>query len=688
MATLEKIRSHSGLLIGAIALALLCFVVGDALNNSSNLFNSSRTRVGKVEGETLSYEDFQKQVSVMTSVLKDAGRSASDEDVRTEVWNSFVQTSVLKKISEETGLCVPPAELKEALFSKENYHPMLRSIPLLYQNNQFKPEIAIAIINAMDTLPELKAKWLFWENRLKDQMLIDKVQYFAANAMSAPKAMVDFLDKMNCKTVKVVCAAKEYRTLPDSLYTPTEADKRRKYDEIKELYKTDGVRYMKAIVYNVVPTEDDRNQTAEKVKYAESELKTISEEELPYFISQESDVDYPYNPSYLSENNIAPALRAFAFSAKKDSVIPTFEDGQTFKTAKVLSDVVVRPDSVKASIIIVGGKTLDEIKSRGDSLLKVLKAGADFTETAIKHSVDPNVRQNLADMGWVREGQFGLDTFDHVLFKSKVGEISKLETENGVFILKVTDMTAPVKKVRIAVVSNKVLPSSTTYHSVFEAANLFIANNRTKDQFENSAKENNLLVREMGPITENQVGLYGLENSRPIVKWVFEAENGEVSSKPFDCKNQYLIGYLSDVVEKGYFPFSNTMVQERVSYLVRNDMKAKELMETMKDVSDLSSVGTPDTFNLSFGDLSIPRYGAEPAVIAAAYKAEANQIVSPIKGENGVFAFKVIESQEADSSYVSVGTQMKNNVRSYVSYRLFNSLMNQSDKMDNRSRFY
>lgn len=689
MATLEKIRSHSGLLIGAIALALLCFVVGDALNNSSNLFNGSRTQVGKVEGESMTIDEFQKQVTVMSNVYKTSGRQVREENAREAAWNTFVQSSILKKISEETGISVSGAELSKALFSKDNYHPMLRQIPLLYDgNNQFRPEYAVSYVNQLDSLPEeTKATWLFWENAVKEQIMLDKVQYFAVNAMSAPKAMVDFLDKMNGKSVKVICAAKEYRMLPDSLFTPTEADKKRKYDERKELYKTDEVRFMKTIVYNITPTQDDYDQTAEKVKFAEAELKNVTEEELTYFISQESDADKPFIPYYQSENDIDPALKAFAFSAKKDSVLPTFLDGDSYKTAKVLSDVIVRPDSAKISVIVIGSKSIDETRARVDSLMKVLKDGADFSAVAVKHSMHPSVRQNMGDMGWIKEGQFGLDTFDNVVFKTKVGDISKIETPNGTFIVKVTEMTAPIKKVRIASITNKVVPSMTTYHSIYEKANLFIAKNRTSESFEAAAKEANLLVREMGPMSENQNSVYYLEDSRQIVKWAFEAGKGEVTSKPFDCKSLYLIGYLSDIIEKGYYPFTNPSVQQNLEYLVRNDMKADNLMQTMKDVSDLSTVGVMDTFTVSFTDLAIPHYGNEPAVVAAAYKASANDIVSPIKGENGVFALKVIETQE-NAQVPSAAGKLTNAIFSYVRDRMFKSLVDNADKSDNRSRFY
>ena len=52
MATLEKIRSKSVFLIVVIGVALLAFIVGDALTNSRNIFGD-QTTVAKVDQDRL-----------------------------------------------------------------------------------------------------------------------------------------------------------------------------------------------------------------------------------------------------------------------------------------------------------------------------------------------------------------------------------------------------------------------------------------------------------------------------------------------------------------------------------------------------------------------------------------------------------------------------------------------------------
>ena len=521
MATLEKIRNKSGLMVTAIAIALFCFVIGDALNNSQAFRNGSRNTIGQIEGNDVSGQEFQNQVSVVTSILKWMGRQVSDGEVRDQAWETLVQTYVINSEAEKLGLSVTPQELKDMTLG-DSIHPMVRSIAL-FQNeqHQFDKNILISVLATMDQegKEDLKKYWMFWEKKIQETLLSEKITSLASNAMSAPKAEQDFLTKLYGKEYKVALSSKPYRELADSLFTPSKDELSKKYADMKESFKTDGYRMAKCIVFDVRPSQQDYQQTEEKVKAAEDYLRTIAAEEVPYFVSQESDAEVPYIASYQTENDVDAAFKSFAFSAKKDSVATTIIDGNSFKTAKVLSDVVNRPDSVKISVIAIVGASLDEANRKADSLITVLNAGADFASVASQNSADPQTRQNGGDMGWIREGQFGLDDFDNTVFTANAGSVNKIELPQNVLIVKVAEKTNPVKKVKLAVISNKVMAGNDTYRSVFEKANSFIVKNNTKEAFDAAAAEENLLVRDLGPMGENQSELYVIENGRPIVKW-------------------------------------------------------------------------------------------------------------------------------------------------------------------------
>ena len=60
MATLEKIRSKSVLLLIIIGVALLAFVIGDFFTSGRTLFGTGTT-VAKVNGKSIDIQEFQNQ---------------------------------------------------------------------------------------------------------------------------------------------------------------------------------------------------------------------------------------------------------------------------------------------------------------------------------------------------------------------------------------------------------------------------------------------------------------------------------------------------------------------------------------------------------------------------------------------------------------------------------------------------
>ena len=62
MSLIQRIRDKAAWIIfGAIALALLAFIVQDAFYRKGNFFGSGST-IGKVNGESIEHADFEKKV--------------------------------------------------------------------------------------------------------------------------------------------------------------------------------------------------------------------------------------------------------------------------------------------------------------------------------------------------------------------------------------------------------------------------------------------------------------------------------------------------------------------------------------------------------------------------------------------------------------------------------------------------
>ncbi len=99
MATLEKIRSKSVFLLVVIFVALLAFILGDAITNGRNLFGN-HTTVAKVDGDKIDYLDYQRKREELNRQLEEA-RSQNPEQYSNFDTQLLAQMAVNQLISEK-----------------------------------------------------------------------------------------------------------------------------------------------------------------------------------------------------------------------------------------------------------------------------------------------------------------------------------------------------------------------------------------------------------------------------------------------------------------------------------------------------------------------------------------------------------------------------------------------------------
>ena len=118
MATLEKIRSKSVLLIVIIGVALLAFIVGDALTNSRNLFGD-HTTVAKVGGSKIDISEYQQKREELNRRLEEARQQNPQQfaNFDTQVLaqmaiDELIGTRLLDESVEKLGIRTSPEQLR------------------------------------------------------------------------------------------------------------------------------------------------------------------------------------------------------------------------------------------------------------------------------------------------------------------------------------------------------------------------------------------------------------------------------------------------------------------------------------------------------------------------------------------------------------------------------------------------
>lgn len=697
MATLEKIRKRGKIVMVVVFVALLCFVIGDFLSNSSAIFNSNREQIGEVCGKKINSAEFQRSVEAYTNFNKLEGNNVSEAEIRNEAWQTFVISNMLEDQMGKIGMSISQDELEYA--TKVNPHRELWNLQILKdENGNFSPQRLDGMLRAFKQLEEAPEDesvnneylkdvyngWLCVERKLVNSMAYEKLVTLTASASRAPKAEKDLIAKFAGEQVDFACAFKPYFMMPDSAFAVSDEEGRAEYEKIKNAFKTDKFRSIKAIVFDVRPGEADSVEAKNRTIDNENELKNITDLEEVYLLaSQESDPNFVSRNMYVRDNDIDYALREFAFSAKKDSVIPTFEDGLFYKTAKVLSDVVTRPDSVKISVIFLAKVNKeDNPKKKADSIFEAIKAGASFAEMAEKFSMD-NSQKNKGEFGWLKEGMFGrFKDFDETAFNGKVGQTFQLSDKDDQIIVKIDSMTAPVRKVKIAEVAIRIEAGSDTYRRYYEKASKYLSENTTLDEFVNNAASQGLIAYEYSPLFENdyQIRNSNIENGRKVIKWAFEHEVGDITSQPFEFTNQCVIAALTGIVDKGFLPYSYSYANDYAKRKVMEQKKADATISEWKD-KDISACSEKiDTVKDARFDINIQ----DPAVLATVFSMKEGETSDPIKGVSGVYKVKVLGKKPASGA-------APNNYRRELEMMFRQSmgvLIDKTDIVDNRSVFY
>ena len=136
MAAIGKIRSWGPVLATVIGLALFAFIAEEFFRSCESTTNEKRQQVGEVLGKKISVQDFQSLVDEYQSVIKmTQGRDNLSEEelnqVKDQVWQQYVNNTIMEAEAKKLGLTVTDEELQNIL--KAGTNPMLMQTPFVNQ---------------------------------------------------------------------------------------------------------------------------------------------------------------------------------------------------------------------------------------------------------------------------------------------------------------------------------------------------------------------------------------------------------------------------------------------------------------------------------------------------------------------------------------------------------------------------
>lgn len=665
MAALGKIRKRGMILISIIGLGLFAFIAEEGFRSCEASRNDQRQQVGKVLGEKVNVQDFQKLMDEYTEVIKmqqgvDNLNEMQMNQVKDMVWQTYIQTKVVEDEAKKIGLTVTDAELQNIL--AEGTNPMLMQTPFVnrqtgrFDVNSLKKFIA-DYKTQQTANPQMAAQyqtlykyWTFIERTLRQQILAQKYQSLLAGCILSNPVEAKLSYKEENEESSIQLATFAYSTIDDSKIKVQDADLKAKYDELKERFKQNvESRDIKYVTVRVEPSPADRAELQQTFKKYTTDLAAASE---PANVVRKSTslVNYLGIPVAKTAypNDIADKLDSMAvgqtygpFETKMDN---------SMNVVKLISKQLL-PDSVQYRQIQVIGKTPAEAQKRADSIYTALNAGAAFETIAKKYG-------QSGEKVWMTTAQYqnapSLDadtkTYIGTLNNSGVNELKNVKIGQGNLIVQVVDRRAMINKYTAAVIKKTIDFSKDTYSKTYNKFSSFVSANQTPESIQKNAKSSGYTVQDAKDITTSTHTLVGINATREAMKWLFDAKEGEISPM-YECGNndQLLLVVLDKIHPKGYRSYDDPQVKEFLKAEVLRDKKAEQLMAKAKDVKNIAAAQAKgakvDAVNqITFAaPVFVMSVGASEPALSGAVAATAKGKFSsrPVKGNAGVYVFEV-----------------------------------------------
>ncbi|MCH5230716.1 MAG: SurA N-terminal domain-containing protein [Muribaculaceae bacterium] len=671
MATLEKIRSKSVLLIVVIGVALLAFIIGDAITNSRNLFGD-QTTVAKVGGSKIDYMDYQRKREELNSQLENARRQnpAQFANYDTQVLpqmavDQLMGDALLDQAVADAGIRTSPTQLSYYIFDQP-INPRLGEIMQQLQASNImvsSPREAYQYITNPTQYGLTEAEmapfqqyWVVMQNetaKLVNRNTYQRLLMGTVRANDLDKKAL-YNDYVGTRNVDV--AYKPYGNVSDEKYAPSEKEIREEYNNVKGQYKVDELtKEIAFIAVTIAPSDADKEaasqlarQTAEAMRAGDaSSNKELRKEGVVVTHRKVREKDM---------NN--GAVKDFVTTAPKDSVEIVTDNIKGFTVVKV-GPRKVEVDSLQLNIVQVAGEGL------ATTTLASLNSGLSIDSVSSTSPDSIFVQKEQWISLYNANGATGALDASQVdsLVNANGKYITLVTSPNGSVLATVTEKSAPKTIYEFDEVNYELKPSTTTINEARVKLEDFLTANETAKLFEENAPKEGYTVKNVDlnastPAVPRMAGMQSFyPDSRQVVRWVMiDGKPGAVShvyeSKDAMSPALYAAAVLSSYDD--YVPLNNQEVLNSVSDRVRKSKAAEEMMgeyssQTSSVASAATAMGVEPRNNASFRFARNPQV-RDAAVVGQIAGSKPGEVVL-VKGDSGVYAFQVVSENTENFPY-------------------------------------
>lgn len=725
MATLERIRQRSGLLLIVIGLAMLAFILTDLFSSGNSMFRNDANIVGEIDGKKVDYREFTARIEERIALLQNQNPQQAANLSRTvvanQIWTEYQEQYLLTDNFDDLGIEVTSKELMERIIANpqiQQQEGFRDPVTGKFSPAKLKEYIDQIRTNTDDQAQQAFQQWIGFEDGTREQILKDKYLNAVRKGIYMPGTLAEMDYQRRNEASSIQFFGLEYSSIADSTISVSESDLNAYYKSHKEDFKSDNSREIAFVNFPVEASQKDRNllrADLESYKQAQVISNRGKTDTLPSFASAKDDStfavgrsDRPVNPVFRTKDQFSAPLDSILFNEEVGFVYGPYEQNGTFILSKI-SDITDKPDSVQARHILITyqganqGRSQStrppmEAKNLADSLLALVKEDStQFGALAMKYSEDPGSGAKGGALGWFKPGQM-VPAFNDYSFYNKVGDIGMVISQFGLHIIHIQDQKGANKAIKLIDIVREIEPSDATRDSIYNLATVFAAKANDTSDFAALAASMGYAARPAAGIEPMQESILGIGSNREMVKWIHNDETALGAIQIFSQDNaSYVVTQLTEIRPADYLPLD--LVEDQVKAEVINEKKAAQLSEQISskmganiDIASLATAFSKTVQNqsINFGTATLSSYGTEPAVIGRATAMAPGSLSQPIVGERGVYVVyinsrnKANELNNYDSERIRVETEMAN----AAATRVVESLKNEAEIVDSRKKFF
>ena len=285
--------------------------------------------------------------------------------------------------------------------------------------------------------------------------------------------------------------------------------------------------------------------------------------------------------------------------------------------------------------------------------------------------------------------------FSDILFGLEIGQVFGPYIDDGYYkISRMIDKKREdnLNKVLLADVVKELIPSNESSNNNYRKASQaeFDANSGLALNFTNQ----DLFIDNYNSTDEFDSGIPGYDNTRQVVKWLYEKNSRVGDVRRFNLNTGYLVAQIIEFKDESLPTVDEA--RDEISKIILKDKKYDYLLKKYKDKINIENL--INEFNIELQNASavtqndpiLVGAGDEPYIIGSAFSLDENETSGLLKGNNGIYVLRVLSKQIAENINLesAISNSLSDREIERISTLIIDVIESKAKIVDNRSFYY